>query len=832
MLKRLFLILTIFSLNFKDFTKAACYRYPQGASGDRSPVDENYQIQIDGNPSTYIPGQQYNISLSSGNGLKFISFTLLVEAEDPASLPSSSSDDHVLGRFEIIDNAETRFSTLCENMIESSNTNSKNRIDVTWVAPSDSQSGCVLFKAAILQHRNVWFIDDGYLTKRICPEEIDEINSQTPQVNPCCACDEAKYEIILERKWMRNTHAKDFPSEAWRTRLGEVVGASHTVDYRFWEYGGRASQGLQELAEHGATKTLENEIKEHTGTGNIRTIIKAPGIIYRPNVIGKTLATVRVGPNHHMISLVSKIDPSPDWILGVAGLELCLGNCTWIEKKVLNLYPWDVGTDAGPSYMSPDQAQNPPDVVRRITSTFPSDYRSPFFDESGAPMKPLATLHVNRKRTYERECDFETGPLECSTHPWSSWTECSAKCGAGTQYRTRSYKDIKVAENFNCKVVLRQNQNCIGTQCGIQQPDLPGPECELSKWSPWSECSKKCGKGFQTRTRDFTNPYAKEKCQAGITLDLQQTRPCNGEKCGGNIHNSVYDFNNNDMLNPNFEEPELEQNLFSINKFERNPFRNEQQRPYWKAPDIEEEPINNMNFNYDNPDFNSQVSRPFNSNLNDNGQEEFVNINNIYGNEKLVGTKTRRPYEEEQIENSNLYGDLETPYSDNKRLTNNRNSSLRPTKKYGFESNIESNLEKDLFNTRPGFSSPRNTFNNPRDPYRGFKTIEEEQQQQQQTDNFCFQKPIATHKRCTKTRLIVKNYWFYDADDGECKIFTADNCDENKNKFLSMEKCLETCEQFGVLQENQEELPYNNRGGYGRQGFEVTQKPMFRSRWN
>lgn len=64
---------------------------------------------------------------------------------------------------------------------------------------------------------------------------------------------------------MRNTHAKDFPSEPWRTKLGEVIGASHSLDYRFWEYGGRASQGLRELGEHGATKTLENEIKEQTG---------------------------------------------------------------------------------------------------------------------------------------------------------------------------------------------------------------------------------------------------------------------------------------------------------------------------------------------------------------------------------------------------------------------------------------------------------------------------------------------------------------------------------------------------------------------------------------
>lgn len=207
-----------------------------------------------------------------------------MEADTSDSLLNSprGGGEPALGHFEIIDNAETKFSLLCENMIESSNTNTKNRIDVAWIAPSDPESGCVLFKAAILQHRNVWFIDDGFLTKRLCPEEVDEINSQTPTVRPCCACDEAKYEvfviglkkiylsyrktfvslqIILERKWRRNTHAKDFPSESWRTKLGEVVGATHTFDYRFWEYGGRASQGLQELAEHGATESLEKEIK-------------------------------------------------------------------------------------------------------------------------------------------------------------------------------------------------------------------------------------------------------------------------------------------------------------------------------------------------------------------------------------------------------------------------------------------------------------------------------------------------------------------------------------------------------------------------------------------
>lgn len=44
------------------------------------------------------------------------------------------------------------------------------------------------------------------------------------------------------------------------------------------------------------------------------------------------------------------VDPSPDWIVGVAGLELCLQNCSWSEYVELNLYPWDVGTDSGITY--------------------------------------------------------------------------------------------------------------------------------------------------------------------------------------------------------------------------------------------------------------------------------------------------------------------------------------------------------------------------------------------------------------------------------------------------------------------------------------------------
>lgn len=73
------------------------------------------------------------------------------------------------------------------------------------------------------------------------------------------------YQIILERKWSRNTHPTNFPKDFGRTSFTELIGASHTLDYKFWRYGTKASVGLQALAEHGITDELEDEIKENLG---------------------------------------------------------------------------------------------------------------------------------------------------------------------------------------------------------------------------------------------------------------------------------------------------------------------------------------------------------------------------------------------------------------------------------------------------------------------------------------------------------------------------------------------------------------------------------------
>jgi len=66
---------------------------------------------------------------------------------------------------------------------------------------------------------------------------------------------------MFEGLWSRHTHPKDFPTNEWLTHFSDIIGASHSTDYRVWEYGGTASDGLRQVAEWGATRQLETELK-------------------------------------------------------------------------------------------------------------------------------------------------------------------------------------------------------------------------------------------------------------------------------------------------------------------------------------------------------------------------------------------------------------------------------------------------------------------------------------------------------------------------------------------------------------------------------------------
>ena len=86
---------------------------------------------------------------------------------------------------------------------------------------------------------------------------------------------------------------------------------------------------------------------------------------------------------------VTKVLPSPDWVVGVDSLSLCRDR-SWQPSLHLQLHLTELGLLAGLSYRSPVLPERQP--VTRITSNFPEDENSPFFNEDNVGVKPFARL--------------------------------------------------------------------------------------------------------------------------------------------------------------------------------------------------------------------------------------------------------------------------------------------------------------------------------------------------------------------------------------------------------------------------------------------------------
>ncbi|XP_050307769.1 spondin-1 isoform X2 [Anthonomus grandis grandis] len=531
---------SILDASYQSNIGLRCDMIPEGVTAPKSIQDvDRYKIEVSGSPDAYVPGEQYTVFLRAvNNGLenqhKFTHFILSVTNENPEKNIASETS---IGSMQLYGDALTKFSQRCRNAVVEADNQPKAEVQFLWVAPVKG-SGCVKFKATVVESVDKWFNEDSDLTKVLCEEAPDTEDTQPKILKQCCTCDEAKYEVTFEGLWSRNTHPKDFPANGRVTRFSDIIGASHTVNYSFWNYGDLSSEGLQQLAEYGNTRLLESELKAKSD--QIRTIIKARGIS-SPNITGKTFAVFRVDSKHHLMSIVSMIDPSPDWIVGVSGLELCLRNCTWIESKVLNLYPWDVGTDDGITYLSVNQPAPVRQPIRRLKYDFPDDPRSPFYDPSATPLKPFARLRLTRQRLYEKSCDIlpdedtDDKNTNCETTDWSEWSLCSATCGRGIKYKQRRYKNDE--SKYMCRKKLTERATCESSQkyCPQVRKNLEDdPLCELSPWSSWSSCSATCGKGTKTRDRKFKNRYAAKRCvhTSSKPLILQQNLECWAEeKC-------------------------------------------------------------------------------------------------------------------------------------------------------------------------------------------------------------------------------------------------------------------------------------------------------------
>ena len=101
----------------------------------------------------------------------------------------------------------------------------------------------------------------------------------------------------------------------------------------------------------------------------------------------------------------------------------------------------------------------------------------------------------------------------------SGWSKCSADCGGGVSQRLREVKRAMKYGGNPCGETS-QTRSCNNQACE--------KDCELSKWTKWSACSKDCDGGTKKRQKFVTKvPEGSGKCANEWSLKRLQYKQCN-----------------------------------------------------------------------------------------------------------------------------------------------------------------------------------------------------------------------------------------------------------------------------------------------------------------
>ena len=184
--------------------------------------------------------------------------------------------------------------------------------------------------------------------------------SENPAREYCSA--NASYKATFESTWSEKTHPTDYPSAD--AHYSKLVGATHLPDTSFWKVGAKASKAVKDIAEKGINSKFERAVSWAIKIKEAGAYIDGPGLATGTGIVEVDFT---VTPKYSNVTLLTMIAPSPDWIVGVSGVDLCVGG-QWADKQVHTLYALDGGTDDGQNYAyaTAETKTDPQDVIKPV----------------------------------------------------------------------------------------------------------------------------------------------------------------------------------------------------------------------------------------------------------------------------------------------------------------------------------------------------------------------------------------------------------------------------------------------------------------------------------
>lgn len=132
-----------------------------------------------------------------------------------------------------------------------------------------------------------------------------------------CSTDSlAVYKLTLEGHWSKELFPKHFPVQRPPAHFSKSFGLSHNSSFSLFKIDQIASAGLKEFCTSTDTDEWENE--EING----KLIFDEFVIPKLSDPMDQVESRLFVQSNNSLISLVTKIMPSPDWFIGIESLQV------------------------------------------------------------------------------------------------------------------------------------------------------------------------------------------------------------------------------------------------------------------------------------------------------------------------------------------------------------------------------------------------------------------------------------------------------------------------------------------------------------------------------
>ncbi|KAH8305935.1 hypothetical protein KR018_004608 [Drosophila ironensis] len=285
------------------------------------------------------------------------------------------------------------------------------------------------------------------------PNSTPSLDATPPATQPApqtgCTLDRlAVYKVVLHTYWTRELFPKHYPDWRPTAQWTKTLGRTHNANYALYHIGQPATAAVKQFAETGRTDLLDSNAGEQqqqqmqmqaqtqmqmqqrqaakspsgatagtttstststattngggssTANNNERSVFDEFSMPAIQLGAGRSEAKVFVDSNHSLVSLMTRIVPSPDWFIGVDSFELCVGG-SWIDTVTVELDPLDAGTDNGFTFTAPNWPTAPQGVIYRITSRYPAHPAGSFYYPKSKRLPPIATFQFIKLKEYE-----------------------------------------------------------------------------------------------------------------------------------------------------------------------------------------------------------------------------------------------------------------------------------------------------------------------------------------------------------------------------------------------------------------------------------------------